>query len=96
MWSVHEQMRNLKASLQIEADQLSKYISSIEQMLEKERLVEESDRLREQLRGLTERYHDIEGMPTWPVDFRTASRFTVGNVALFIPVLVLVVERAID
>lgn len=58
--------------------------------------MEESERLREQLRGLTERCQDIERMPTWPVDLRTVSRFTVGNLVLFIPVLVPLVEKALD
>ena len=45
----------------------------------------ERGELQERLAIMTQRYWELEKMPTWPVDARVQRRFTLGNLGLLLP-----------
>jgi hypothetical protein len=42
--------------------------------------------LQDELASRTERYEEIEAMPTWPVNVRLRRRFAINNLVLLIPI----------
>ncbi|PKB82957.1 MAG: hypothetical protein BZY88_03485 [SAR202 cluster bacterium Io17-Chloro-G9] len=87
MVSIHQDMKTEKARFLKEADTLSQEIVDVQAKLEKPWPPGERESLSAQVRGMTLRYHEIENMTSWPVDFRTRRRFTLSNLVLSVPFL---------
>jgi hypothetical protein len=87
LWLFHLEMEEQKIQLMKDADKFSRNISDIQVQLTVAQTSQEREQLKEQLTNLTKRYWDIERMPTWPVDAKTLRRFTLNNLALFIPLI---------
>lgn len=93
MFSIHREMQRQKDRHLREADQLGRAIRERRRELEIADDVQRREVLSDQLQAMTERYHAIENMPTWPVDFKTKRRFTLSNLALITPFLGLILEN---
>ncbi len=87
MRAFHQEMQRQKRTLVAQADQLSHRVQSLQQKLTDAESTDERNAFKEQLAHMTERYWEIERMPTWPVDARVRRRFTINNAALFLPIL---------
>jgi hypothetical protein len=87
LWLFHLEMEEQKIQLMKDADKLSRSISDIQAQLTVVQTSQEREKLKEQLSNLTKGYWDIEQMPTWPVDAKTLRRFTLNNLALFLPMI---------
>jgi hypothetical protein len=86
LWSFHRLMAADKQQLLKEADRVSRDILELQDTLSAGCPPTDYDRLAGELERLTRRWHDIETMPTWPVDARVRRRFTWNNVAVLVPV----------
>ena len=97
LWFFHREMHAQKSALLKEADTLGQNIVRIQAELTELRDAQLLNQLKEQLSHMTQRYWDIEHMPTWPVDMKTRQRFTLNNVTLLIIPLIshLVSEKSI-
>ena len=87
MWVFHLIMQKQKVKSLVEADELSKKITELENRILRAADARETNDLQKQLDFQREKYWEIEHMPTWPVDAATRRRFTVNNVFLFLPFL---------
>lgn len=87
IWSFHTEMQNQKNGLLQEADGLSHEIVDLQSRLVQAKSDQERGELKERLALMTQRYWDIEKMPTWPVDIKVQRKFTFGNLGLFLPLL---------
>ena len=88
LWFFHREMQAQKTALLTEADTLGRNIVCIQNELTKLQDAQQYTQLKEQLSYMTQRYWEIERMPTWPVDMKTRRRFTLNNAALIIIPLV--------
>jgi hypothetical protein len=87
MLSFHHVMQSEKRRRLKEADQLSFEITQLETQLPLTATAEEQNALMEQLSFKAKQYWAIENLPTWPFDSKTRRRFSLNNVALFLPFL---------
>jgi hypothetical protein len=87
MWSFHHLMKEKKQVLLAEADSISEKVAQIQQKLRGNLNEENERRLEDRLNRLTQRYHAIVGMVTWPVDARIRRWFVINNLVLFVPVI---------
>jgi hypothetical protein len=87
LWSFHREMQVQKVRWQEEADELSRQVARVQADLARSETVQQRNELKEQLSYMTQRYWDIEQLPTWPLDTKTRRRFTLNNLALFLPLL---------
>jgi hypothetical protein len=87
MWSFHFEMKQEKDRLLQDADELGGEVAAVEAELARPSHNEKRNELQERLALMTKQYWDIEKLPTWPVDFRTRRHFTLGNAALFLPLV---------
>lgn len=85
IWSFHTEMKKQKSQYLVEADILSQNIVRLQAELVITQSAEERGDLKERLAIMTQRYWEIENMPTWPVDARVQRRFTLGNLGLLLP-----------
>jgi hypothetical protein len=83
----HQEMQAQKAKLLDEADKLGRAVSTVQAALTEAKTEQERNELKDRLSSMTERYWAIERMPTWPVDTKVRRRFTLNNLALFLPLL---------
>jgi hypothetical protein len=86
LWSFHRLMAADKRRRLRDADRASRDILKFRETLCAESAPADQDRLATEVERLTSRWHDIETMPTWPVDARVRRRFTWNNVAVLVPV----------
>jgi hypothetical protein len=87
MLSIHATMRGQKAELLSHADQLSHTISSLQARLGKAGSADERRGLKDEIADLTEEYWRVQRTPTWPIDPTVRRRFSLNNLALFLPFL---------
>ena len=87
MFLIHLDMKKQKIRYLEEADEASREIARLQRKLEEPSVADEREALRDRLQMKVERYHSIEHMPTWPVDFKSWRRFTIGNAALSSPLV---------
>ncbi len=87
LWAFHQEMQKQKVKLLEEADGFSHRIVDLQAKLIDARTDQERSSLQEQLSLLTDRYWIIEQMPTWPVDIKVRRKFTLSNLALFLPLI---------
>jgi hypothetical protein len=87
IWYFHQEMGKQKADLVKDADLLSKKITALRKQLIDIQNAQQYDFMKDQLSFMTRQYLDIEDMPIWPVTTKIRRRFTIGNLALFSPVL---------
>lgn len=87
MWSFHREMQRQKRIYLERADKLSFEVQVLQDQLARADKSEDRDRIKEDLAAKTQRYWDIEHMPTWPVDASVRNRFTISNAVLFLPIL---------
>lgn len=85
MWAVHRDMARQKAGLLARADQLGQEIVALRAELTDGGAAEQREATKERLELLTRQYQEIEELPTWPIDQRTRRRFTLNNLAMFLP-----------
>jgi hypothetical protein len=85
MRSVHVIMRTEKARLLPQADRLSRRIDSLQQRLSRLKSIPNLQQFRDSIAELTEQYMQIEEVPIWPVDSSIRRRFSLSNIALFLP-----------
>jgi hypothetical protein len=83
IWFFHREMQVQKTVLLREADTLGQNIVRVQNELTELRDAQQYNLLKEQLSYMTQRYWEIERMPTWPVDMKTRRRFTLNNAVLF-------------
>lgn len=97
LWFFHAEMQAQKTALLREADALGQNIVRVQAELTELRDAQQYTVRKEQLSHMTERYWEIERMPTWPVDAQTRRRFTLNHALLGIIPLVsgLVDEKSI-
>ncbi len=88
MLAFHKTMRARKAELLLDADALSEEVAQLQSRLVSARDETERTALKEKLQPKIDRYHAIEGMPTWPVDAKIRRRFTINNAVLIAPMVV--------
>ena len=91
MWTIHQDMVKEKARLQAEADELGRQIVGLRAKLTGIADAEARSALKDQVELLSRQYEELEHVPTWPVDRSTGRRFTVSNLAMFIPVAVQII-----
>ncbi len=85
---VHHRMQARKHELLGgRAGELSLDIERVRRQLEGDLQATERTNLRAQLDELTSAYHDIEQMPTWPIDQTIRTRFTVNYAVMALPLL---------
>ncbi len=87
IWSFHREMQRQKSIYLERADKLSFEVQVLQDQLARADTSEDRDRIKEDLAAKTQRYWDIEHMPTWPVDATVRKRFTISNGVLFLPIL---------
>ena len=90
LWVFHRDMRSQKRVLIEQADTLSRSISDLKAHMAQLQTTQQGkdfEALEKQLSYRTQRYWDIERMPTWPVALQTKQRF-VSNILLFLMPLV--------
>src|SRR5262249_9844502 len=87
LWSFHEAMLAQKARLLGDADTLSRDIATTQMALRAAQSDQERTVLKNRIADMTEQYWAIEQLPTWPVDSRVRRRFTLNNLALFLPLI---------
>ena len=87
LWLFHREMQTQKQLLLQAADRLSHRITVVQEQLVASQSPEEREELKDYLTDLTQRYWHIENLPTWPVNTKIISRFTLNNVALVLPLL---------
>jgi hypothetical protein len=85
MLSVHTLMRDKKTELLAEADVLSSDIESLQQRLRQPGPAPERQQVKDRITDMTEEYQRIEQVPTWPIDSSIRRRFSLSNIALFLP-----------
>jgi hypothetical protein len=85
MWFFHQEMADQKNELLKNADELSQRVAALQAALADATTDQERKLLKDRLADMTERYWALEQMPTWPLDVKTRRRFTINNVALFLP-----------
>ena len=88
MLSVHTIMKRKKMWFLKIADEASREILELQQKLEQPKATEERRRIDDQLRVMTQRYHDIEKMATWPAGFNTIRLFGANSLALAFPLVI--------
>lgn len=88
MIAFHKRMKTRKAELLLDADALSQEVAELQARLVSAHDETERTALKEELQTKIDRYHAIEGMPTWPVDARIRRRFTINNAVLIAPMVV--------
>lgn len=93
LWLFHRDMQTQKAALLQEADTLGQRIVRLQAELAEQPDVQQYTLLKEHLSYMTQRYWDIERLPTWPVDIKTRRRFTLNNVILFLPLLTRLIDE---
>ncbi len=85
---VHHQMQRRKTELLgNRAGELTRSIERVRRQLEGDLESAQRSNLRDQLEQLTRAYHDIEQMPTWPIDRAIRTRFTANYAIMFLPLL---------
>jgi len=83
--SVHGMMKSHKEeTLLAEADRLVPQIEDARSRLDAPEAVEQ-DAAERRLAALIKRYHELEAVPTWPVDTSIRRRFTLRNLSLLMP-----------
>lgn len=87
MWFFHTEMKKEKDRLLKNADELGGEVAALEAELAKPAHDDKRNELQERLSLMTKQYWNIEKLPTWPVDYRTRKHFTLGNAALFLPLV---------
>jgi hypothetical protein len=87
MLSIHAAMREQKAELVSHTDQLSHTISSLQTRLREAGSADERQGMKDQIADLTEEYWRVQRTPTWPIDPSVRRRFSLNNLALFLPFL---------
>jgi len=87
MVSVHMLMRELKTGLLAQADKLSANIESLQRRVRKSESAPDWQPVKDQINDMTEEYQRIEHAPTWPIDSSIRRRFSLSNIALFLPFL---------
>jgi len=85
MRSIHMLMREQKTRLLAQADELSRTIDSLQQRLRRPESAPERQQIKDSIADMTEEYQRIEQVPTWPIDSSIRRRFSLSNVALFLP-----------
>src|SRR5712691_13025134 len=85
MRSIHMLMREQKTWLLAQADELSRTIESLQQRLRRPESAPERQQIKDSIADMTEEYQRIEQVPTWPIDSSIRRRFSLSNVALFLP-----------
>jgi hypothetical protein len=86
LWFFHREMLRQKQKLLLEADRLSHEITDLqERMASGER---SRDPTLSEIASKEDRYRSIEKMPTWPFDLADWRKFTAGNLALFTPMVI--------
>ena len=85
LWSFHRLMAAARAGLLTEADQTSRRIRDLGHQLTDTADASGRERLEGEIARLTQRWSDIEEMPTWPVDAGMRRRFTWNNVMVAVP-----------
>jgi hypothetical protein len=87
MLSIHATMREQKAELVSRADLLSRTIISLQTRLSDLGSADQRQGVKEQIADLTEEYQRVQRVPTWPIDSSIRRRFSLNNLALFLPLL---------
>jgi hypothetical protein len=87
LWSFHRAVATQKAEFLRSADHLAAKIAVARRDLEAAEDADGMQRIKDRLENLTDAYASYEDMPTWPVDATTRRRFTLRNVALFLPLV---------
>lgn len=88
LFGVHHQMQRRKTELLgSRAGELARSIERVRRQLEGDLESGQRSNLRDQLEQLTRAYHDIEQMPTWPVDRTIRVRFTTQYGITFVPLI---------
>jgi hypothetical protein len=87
MLSIHAAMREQKAELVSQTDQLSHTISLLQARLREAGSADERRGLKDEIADLTEEYWRVQRTPTWPIDPSIRRRFSLNNLALFLPLL---------
>jgi hypothetical protein len=85
MLSVHMLMSEQKTQLLEHADELSSEIESLQQRLRQPESATERQQIKDSIADMTDEYQRIEQVPTWPIDSSIRRRFSLSNVALFLP-----------
>jgi len=85
MRSVHVLMQQKKALLQVQADELSSRIESLQQRLRTPGGAARRQQIKDSIADLTGEYQRIEQVPTWPVSSSVRRRFSLSNLALLLP-----------
>jgi hypothetical protein len=85
MRSIHVLMRAKKAELLAQADHISSRIESLQHDLCEQESAAERQQIKDSITDLTEAYKRIEHVSTWPIDSSIRRRFSLNNVALFLP-----------
>lgn len=93
LWLFHRDMQAQKTALLQEADTLGQSIVRLQAELAEKHDAQQYSLLKEQLSYMTQRYWDIERLPTWPVDIKTRRRFTLNNVILFLPLVTSLIDE---
>jgi hypothetical protein len=88
MVTVHEDMVRQKEELQARADERSREIEALYHQLAEGKDATRRAEVQEQLDRYGAQFQAIEELPTWPVDRSIPRRFTISNLAVFIPVAV--------
>ncbi len=87
LWLFHLDMEAEKLRLIKKADEYSYIISELRSQLLEVTSKTQEEQLQQSLSKLSQRYWDIEQMPTWPIDASIRRRFTLNNLALFLPLI---------
>jgi hypothetical protein len=95
MLSIHTIMKGKKLEFLSEADEIGREISAIKRQLEEPMSNTEREELNAKIQVMAQRYHDLEKMPTWPVDPNTIRRFIGGNLALATPLVFEVMKEVV-
>jgi hypothetical protein len=82
----HKVMQDQKRDYSDDADEISRRITSNKARLATVMPDPERSALEKQLAVDTQRYQEIETMPTWPFDVRIRRKYSLGNILLALPI----------
>ena len=95
LWGVHRTMQKQKQDHFREADaRLAPRIVATRKELTEALDTETRSQLHGLINDLTARYHDIDAMPTWPLDRTILRQITIGNLVLVVPLVGKIVATA--
>lgn len=85
--SFHAVMSDLKRERLAKADQYGHRVVELRELIAAEPDAAVRKNLKEELEGLTDQYHVIESLPTWPVAAPTRRKFAFNNAVFAIPLI---------